>query len=84
MGDGKQGSAVWLIYVWGGLTRIDADGGQTAFSTRKQRNGLPADAVLSLAVDAQGVLWVGTTKGLARLQGEIFETVELPAAEGRR
>lgn len=38
--------------------------------------------MLSLAVDAQGVLWVGTTKGLARLQGEIFETVELPAAEG--
>jgi ligand-binding sensor domain-containing protein/nitrogen-specific signal transduction histidine kinase len=76
----QQGSAVWLGTFGGGLTRIDADGGQRHFN--KQRSGLPADTVLALAVDAQGVLWVGTTKGLARLQGETFETVELPDAEG--
>src|SRR3546814_8913756 len=39
---------------------------------------LPADTVLTLAFDAQGSLWVGTTRGIARWTGKDFERIELP------
>lgn len=74
----RQGNTVWLGTYDGGLTRVDA-AGMRHYDTQQ---GLPANTVLSLAVDAQGVLWVGTTKGLARLRGDAFETVTLPGAEG--
>jgi ligand-binding sensor domain-containing protein/CheY-like chemotaxis protein len=76
----KQGHAVWLGTFGGGLTRIDGAGGQRHFS--KAKDGLPSDTVLSLAEDAQGGLWVGTTAGLAHLRGDTFERVALPDAEG--
>ncbi|MDE2406560.1 MAG: response regulator [Xanthomonadaceae bacterium] len=75
----QQAGAVWLGTFGGGLTRIAADGGQRHFD---KQDGLPSDTVLALAVDAQGVLWAGTTAGLARLQGEHFVTVALPEADG--
>lgn len=37
--------------------------------------GLPANAVRALAQDEDGVLWVGTTAGLARFDGRLFELV---------
>lgn len=77
----QQGDAVWLGTYDGGLTRIDAAGAMRHFSAA--RDGLPADTILALATDAEGVLWVGTTAGLARRRGDgAFERVALPGAEG--
>jgi len=77
----RQGEAVWLGTYDGGLTRIDANGAMRHFSAAA--DGLPSDTILALAVDADGVLWVGTTAGLARRRGDgAFERVALPGAEG--
>ena len=76
----RQGEVVWAGTYEGGLTRIDPDGGMRRYT--QAGNGLPSDTVLSLAVDAAGVLWVGTDKGLARQQVDRFESVLLPGADG--
>ncbi len=77
----RQGDAAWLGTYDGGLTRIDANGAMQHFSA--DRDGLPSDTILALATDADGVLWVGTTAGLARRGGDgVFERVGLPGAEG--
>lgn len=76
----RQGDAVWAGTYDGGLTRIDVDGGMQRYTLAN--DGLPSDTVLSLAVDADGVLWVGTDKGLARQRGRRFEPVTLPGADG--
>lgn len=75
----RQGDAVWLGTFGGGVTRVGGDGRLRHFG---KAQGLPSDTVLSLAVDAQGVVWAGTTTGLARLQGDAFVAVALPAADG--
>src|SRR5690606_22222257 len=75
-----QGDAVWLGTYAGGLSRVDADGGMRRYTAA--RDGLPADTILSLAVDAGGTLWAGTTAGLARLQGGQFVPVALPGRGG--
>lgn len=76
----RQGDAIWLGTYDGGLTRVDADGRMRRYSGAE--HGLPSDIVMSLAVDAGNRLWVGTPKGLARQQGDGFEAVALPDAEG--
>ena len=76
----RQGDAIWAGTYDGGLTRIDAGGAMQRYT--RAADGLPSDTVLSLAVDAEGVLWVGTDKGLARQRSGGFETVSLPDAEG--
>lgn len=76
----RQGDVVWVGTYEGGLTRIDAKGGMQRYT--QAGDGLPSDTVLSLAVDATGVLWVGTDKGLARQLGTRFETVGLPGMDG--
>lgn len=76
----RQGDLVWVGTYEGGLTRVDAKGVMRRYT--HSNDGLPSDTVLSLAVDAAGVLWVGTDKGLARQDGSGFQTVSLPGAEG--
>lgn len=77
----RQGDVVWLGTYDGGLTRVQAGGAMRRYTAA--RDGLPTDTVLALATDAQGVLWVGTTGGLARLRGDGgIEPVALPDAEG--
>jgi diguanylate cyclase (GGDEF)-like protein len=46
--------------IWGGITR---------------RQGLPSDPVWAILRDREGVLWVGTHRGLARSRGEGWEVV---------
>jgi ligand-binding sensor domain-containing protein len=41
-------------------------------------HSLPADTVMTLAFDARGVLWIGTTAGIARWNGHGFERIALP------
>ena len=74
----RQGALVWLGTYQGGLVRVDAAGRTRRF---EMAQGLPSSTVLALAVDAQGLLWVGTDKGLARQQGDAgFQPVALPGA----
>lgn len=40
-----------------------------------QKNGLPADKVLSLHATASGELWVGTARGVARRRGDRFVAI---------
>jgi ligand-binding sensor domain-containing protein/CheY-like chemotaxis protein/nitrogen-specific signal transduction histidine kinase len=70
---------VWFGTYDGGLHRMDADGRIRRYTLDK--DGLPSDTVLALAVDAQGVLWIGTDSGLARLQGGRIDSVHLPGAD---
>ncbi|RZA22179.1 MAG: hybrid sensor histidine kinase/response regulator [Lysobacteraceae bacterium] len=72
------GDTVWFGTYDGGLHRLDAQGRIRRYTAA--RDGLPSDTVLALAVDAGGTLWIGTDKGLARLQGEHVESVRLPEA----
>ena len=45
---------------------------QYTLATWTARDGLPSSYVLSLAQDREGYLWVGTTAGLARFDGDRF------------
>jgi ligand-binding sensor domain-containing protein len=51
--------------------------GVPAFKTFTTADGLPASTVQSLALDAQGQLWVGTQEGVAVHQGAALRPVPL-------
>jgi signal transduction histidine kinase/ligand-binding sensor domain-containing protein len=55
----------WVGTDGGGLFRVRTN--ELTWFTRT--NGLPSDNVSSLCVDAEGVLWAGTTRGLGRFDG---------------
>jgi signal transduction histidine kinase/ligand-binding sensor domain-containing protein/CheY-like chemotaxis protein len=69
---------IWFGTFGGGLYRLDRDGRLSRFlPVEGKSDALPAENVLALAVDTRGVLWAGTTSGLARWTGHGFAT--LPA-----
>lgn len=70
--DSTPDGAVWLATDGGGITRVDVGG---RLRTYRVAEGLPHDAVTSLAVDADGVLWAGTRAGVARWAGGRFVPV---------
>lgn len=70
--------ALWFGTADGGLHRLDA-GGRIRRWTMRER--LPSDTILALAFDAQGVLWIGTDAGLARLDGTRVRTSVLPGSD---
>ncbi|MEI8042299.1 MAG: two-component regulator propeller domain-containing protein, partial [Verrucomicrobiota bacterium] len=55
----------WIGSDGGGVIRL-RESGLTSFT---RTNGLPSDNVSSLCVDPEGVLWAGTSRGLARFDG---------------
>lgn len=55
----------WIGTDGGGLIRLR----QNSMSSFTRTNGLPSDSVASLCVDPEGVLWAGTSLGLARFDG---------------
>jgi signal transduction histidine kinase/streptogramin lyase/ActR/RegA family two-component response regulator len=74
---------LWFGTFGGGLYRLDRDGHMTRFLPEEGQDGaLPSENVLSLAVDARGTLWVGTTSGLARWAGHGFETLPVEQLSG--
>ena len=77
----RRGTTVWFGTYEGGLHRMDANGRiQRYHHEPDAADGLPSDTILALAVDASGVLWVGTDAGLARLQGGAIQRVRMPGA----
>jgi len=78
----SKGDVVWFGTYAGGVHRLAADGTITRFMPGEGgTGGLPSPTVLALAFDAGGVLWAGTTRGLARWNGTGFERVDLPGAK---
>lgn len=75
--------AIWYGGFDSGLFRLQPDSGEIRrFLADASRSGaLPGNDVLSLAVDAAGALWVGTTEGLARWDG--FDFVIQPELDRR-
>ncbi|GAB2615019.1 sensor histidine kinase [Novilysobacter erysipheiresistens] len=74
--------ATWFGTFGGGLHRLDGDGTITRYMPRDDDpRSLPSDIVLSLSVDGDGRLWIGTTAGLARWTGHDFERVALPGEQ---
>ncbi|QOY62240.1 response regulator [Lysobacter sp. H21R4] len=74
--------ALWMGGYGGGVSRMGADGAISRFTASDENpRSLPSDIILSLAVDGQGTLWAGSTKGLARWTGRDFERVALPGAQ---
>ena len=67
---GPDGS-LWIGILGGGVSRY-RDGRFTAHTTR---DGLSDDYVTSLAIDRQGVLWIGTEKGLSQYANGQFRSV---------
>jgi signal transduction histidine kinase/ligand-binding sensor domain-containing protein len=57
---------LWVGYRFGGASRIRPNG-ITDFGERK---GLPGGTVWQFARDSDGVIWAGTNRGLARLDGD--------------
>ncbi len=67
---------IWFGGFGGGLHRMDGNGQITRFMPEKNDpHSLPGDTVLSLTVDANNRLWIGTTKGLCYLSGNKFVKV---------
>ena len=74
---------LWFGTFGGGLYRLERDGRLARFLPQEgQADALPSENVLSLAVDAQGVLWIGTTSGVARWTGHGFEALPLAELSG--
>ncbi len=72
-------NGVWVGTYADGLYRIDANGAIEHFN---EDNGLPTGNLRSIAIDAQGVVWLGTQRGVARLQGghaRMLEGEDAPA-----
>jgi signal transduction histidine kinase/ligand-binding sensor domain-containing protein len=57
---------VWVGLQGEGVARIALDGGLVKFD---REQGLPASTVLSLCQDVDGIVWAGTSGGLARWDG---------------
>ncbi len=74
---------LWFGTFGGGLYRLDRAGRMTRFlPSPAQADSLPAENVLSLAVDARGVLWVGTTDGVSRWTGAGFQRLSAQHLSG--
>ncbi|MBM3859800.1 MAG: hypothetical protein FJ395_09145 [Verrucomicrobia bacterium] len=58
--------AVWVAYQDFGLVCFRPENRVERF---QQKDGLPDGAILVLHEDSAGVLWIGTTRGLARWRG---------------
>ncbi len=80
--------ALWFGTFGGGLYRLDRKRGGKERLTRflpvaGNQHSLPSENIVSLGVDAHGVLWVGTTGGLARWTAKGFETLPKDAISGQ-
>ncbi|HVG63933.1 MAG TPA: two-component regulator propeller domain-containing protein [Hyalangium sp.] len=76
-----QGSTLWVGTSLG-LEQVPLKGGPRRRYTSKE--GLPSTSIEALALDGEGVLWIGTRDGLARLSSGRVERVPLPPGADAR
>ena len=62
---------LWAPTVGGGIARYDGD----RFRVFSVEDGLPAPFVQAAALDSTGQIWVATSAGAARLDGERFHPI---------
>ena len=69
---------IWVGTADAGVDRLDVVGG--SFRHYRAGDGLPSDTVRTLLCDSEGVLWAGTTSGLARYDRtrDVFEPAPGP------
>jgi len=67
-----------LLLTLGGLIEVSVGEATTNFTFRlwQTQDGLPENTVQSFAQTQDGFLWIGTTGGLVRFDGETFETFD--------
>src|SRR3546814_14109400 len=76
---GTDDGAIWFGTYAGGLYRLASDGRLQGFQhDPKRADSLPGVIVIALAVDTAGTLWLGTTAGLARWNGNAFTRIHTP------
>jgi len=62
---------LWIGFTFGGVAFLK-DGRITVYS---ERDGLPPGSVKSIQYDLSGALWVATTTGLAKFQGQRWQKI---------
>jgi len=82
----SEPGAIWLGTA-DGLYRIDTDASanegniHTFLYDADNSDSLPGSAILGLDFDSRGTLWIASTGGLARIDGDRLQRVPLPGAE---
>ncbi len=71
----QDSRGILWIGTWGGLSEYDG----AHFNSYTRQNGLPGDAVLSVATDSANHIWVGGQSWIAVFNGKSFTTFNLPA-----
>lgn len=60
----KNNNEMWIGSFMAGLFRYNLKSGALKHYLQGQNNGLPSDAVFSMAQDSKSRIWIGTTRGL--------------------
>ena len=75
-----RSGGLWIGYQYGGASFLD---GRGLRNYPPENEGLPDGTLEALAINTDGVVWAGTTRGLARFSDEhwtnVTETAGLPA-----
>jgi signal transduction histidine kinase len=75
--------ALWAATIGGGVVRFDSPGAaRPAARAWTVSDGLPSNEVTCLTEDLAGRLWIGTTRGVARLDPENGEIRRFTTADG--
>jgi signal transduction histidine kinase len=77
-----QRGRLWVATGGGGLARIDDPAALPRPLTYTQNDGLSSDAIYSLTEDRQGHIYVGTSRGVDRLDPETGRIRRYSTAEG--
>jgi signal transduction histidine kinase/ligand-binding sensor domain-containing protein len=78
--EAPQSGGLWIGYQYGGASFLD---GRGLKNYPPENGGLSKGTLEAFAIDPEGVVWAGSTRGLARLEGQrwtdVSQTVGLPA-----
>ena len=78
--EAPQSGGLWIGYQYGGASYFDSRGVK---NYPPENGGLANGTLEAFAIDPDGVVWAGSTRGLARLVGQrwtdVSQTVGLPA-----
>ena len=67
----RSGRGLWIGYEYGGASFIEGD----TLRNYPLERGLPRGTVKGLAVGTDGTVWAGTSRGLARFDGQRWADV---------